>query len=63
MALVLTGLGHGDVAEVVECLFQCAGTATAPELSAYRRGLAGSISDALDALPAPRGDEDQGAAK
>jgi hypothetical protein len=54
MALVLTGLGPGDVAEAVECLLQGAERATDPELCAYRRRLADVLGDALDALPSPR---------
>ncbi|GGW99590.1 hypothetical protein [Streptomyces chryseus] len=53
MALVLTGLGPGDLAEAVECLVQCAETATDAELSAYRRHLADLLGDALDSLPRP----------
>ncbi|MFJ3100313.1 hypothetical protein [Streptomyces sp. NPDC086835] len=53
MALVLTGLGPGDVAEAVECLIACAERSTDPELCAYRRHLADLLGDALDALPTP----------
>ncbi|WP_406501531.1 hypothetical protein OHA04_27335 [Streptomyces sp. NBC_01590] len=51
MALHVTGLGRGDLEEAVDCLLQCADTAVAPELSAYRRSLARLLGDALDALP------------
>ncbi|MFD8820829.1 hypothetical protein ACFV1C_00420 [Streptomyces sp. NPDC059605] len=53
MALHLIGLGHGDVAEVVECLLRAADQSGNPDLAAYRRGLAHAIGDALDTLPAP----------
>ncbi|MBT2492333.1 hypothetical protein J7E96_28255 [Streptomyces sp. ISL-96] len=51
MALLVTGLGPGDVAETVECLRQCADRATDPELAEYRRHLADLLGDALDRLP------------
>ncbi|MBQ1122604.1 hypothetical protein [Streptomyces sp. B15] len=54
MALQLTGLGPGDVAEVVESLIVAADACepTAPELADARRELAHRIGDALDTLPA-----------
>ncbi|MEU6496417.1 hypothetical protein ABZ890_39575 [Streptomyces sp. NPDC046984] len=61
MSVRLTGLGPGDVAEVIECLLvgaeHCAGYA--PELAEHRRTLANQLGDALDALPAPTIREEQ----
>ncbi|MGW3735199.1 hypothetical protein [Streptomyces sp. NPDC005148] len=53
MALHLTGLGHDDVAENVECLLlgSAQAAADAPGLADRRRKLADSIGDAFDALP------------
>ncbi|MEU0275974.1 hypothetical protein [Streptomyces sp. NPDC006307] len=58
MALVITGLGAGDVAEAVECLIACAETSTDPELAEYRGRLADQLGDALDTLPSPAGEVD-----
>ncbi|MFF1834157.1 hypothetical protein ACFVXE_08120 [Streptomyces sp. NPDC058231] len=53
MALLLTGLGHDDVAEIVECLLLGSAHAAqgAPGLADRRRELADMIGDALDAVP------------
>lgn len=53
MALHITGLGPGDVAEVIECLLAGADRCTghAPELAERRRSLADQLGDALDQLP------------
>ncbi|MFI5629149.1 hypothetical protein ACIA8E_07175 [Streptomyces sp. NPDC051664] len=53
MALNLTGLGHDDVAEIVECLLLGSAHAAqdAPRLAGRRRELADTIGDAFDALP------------
>ncbi|MEU9033828.1 hypothetical protein AB0D45_02770 [Streptomyces sp. NPDC048352] len=59
MALVLTGLGPGDVAEAVECLIACAERSTEPEMSAYRRHLADLLGDALETLPTPTGEVEE----
>ncbi|MGX1513955.1 hypothetical protein [Streptomyces collinus] len=56
MAVHVTGLGPGDLAEVVDCLLLGSAVCaeTCPRLSARRRELADAIGDALDALPRPR---------
>ncbi|MBQ0827666.1 hypothetical protein [Streptomyces tagetis] len=48
--------GAGDASELVEALLVAAQAreATAPDLAARWRRIAHDISDALDALPAPR---------
>ncbi|WP_327421872.1 hypothetical protein OG763_15150 [Streptomyces sp. NBC_01230] len=53
MALHLAGLGHDDVAEIVECLLLGSAHAAqdAPALAGHRRKLADTIGDALDVLP------------
>ncbi|MFE7232531.1 hypothetical protein ACFVAF_18095 [Streptomyces sp. NPDC057596] len=55
MALHITGLSPGDLAEVVECLLVGADHCTdhAPELADQRRAIAHRLGDALDQLPAP----------
>lgn len=55
MALHVTGLGPGDLAEVVDCLLLGSAVCaeTCPALSARRRELADAIGDALDGLPRP----------
>jgi len=60
MALHITGLAPGDVAEVIECLLVGADHCTdhAPELAEHRRALAHRLGDALDQLPTPATRED-----
>lgn len=55
MALHVTGLGPGDLAEVVDCLLLGSAVCaeTCPVLSARRRELADALGDALDRLPRP----------
>lgn len=55
MALHVTGLGPGDLAEVVDCLLLGSAVCaeTCPALSARRRELADALGDALDRLPRP----------
>ncbi|MGW2210148.1 hypothetical protein [Streptomyces sp. NPDC001781] len=60
MALHITGLAHGDVAEVIECLLVGADHCSdhAPELAEQRRAIAHRLGDALDQLPTPELRED-----